>query len=397
MRALTRIIAEKGRAAFLPLLACVSLAACAAGPRASSGPSPHVPSNARAEKKQAVIELSPTVVASLSDDELAALFEQGRTLLQNERYAEAGRVFDRLLRLSPEGVTAPPSTVNRGIAHDGLGERDQALLRYQALLEHWPAHPLAKLARARMARDLSYLERWPSLLDTSNAILRSSGLSVLDAAEAHGFSALALSMQHRVDEASRAVMKARDLIDAHRLGESAVLPGELAPVYFALGEVRRARSEALTFSPVPPDFTDVLEKRCQGLLDAQNAYTETMRARDAHWSAMAGFRVGQLYEQLHRDLVGIEPPSNARSLKQKQLFEAAMRLRYRVLLEKGLRAMEGVVNMGERTGEPSVWIQRASEARDKLAQALSDEKAALAKMPFTEEEMKQALEALKGK
>lgn len=231
----------------------------------------------------------------------------------------------------------------------------------------------------------------------ADQVLASQGLSVLQIVEARGARALGLVEQGLIDEASRDVMRARDLIEEHRLGEAGKLPIELAPVSFALGEVRKGKSEEIKLAPVPPNFTEVLEQRCQGLLDAQNAYTDAMRAHDAHWSAMAGFRIGQLYEQLHRDVMEIPPPSAATSLRKKQLFEGAMRLRYRVLLEKGLRMMDGVVRMGERTGEASAWVGRAKEAQKQLERALAEEKAVLAGMPFTEAELQDGLNALKGK
>ena len=74
-----------------------------------------------------------------------------------------------------------------------------------------------------------------------------------------------------------------------------------------------------------------------------------------------------------------------------------MRLRYRVLLEKGLKMMEGTVALGERTGESSLWVTRAREAKTELENALAMEKEALSKLPFTEEELKKALEELKAK
>ncbi len=163
---------------------------------------------------------------------------------------------------------------------------------------------------------------------------------------------------------------------------------------FALGEVRKKRSEKIVFDPVPPSFAEVLEQRCQGLLDAQGAYTEAMRSYDAHWSAMAGYRVGQLYQQLHRDVMRI-PPAKADTLRKKQLFEGAMRLRYRVLLEKGLKMMEGTVRLGARTGEDSAWVHRAEEAKRDIELALDDEKKALSKLPFTEDELQAALDLLK--
>ena len=84
------------------------------------------------------------------------------------------------------------------------------------------------------------------------------------------------------------------------------------------------------------------------------------------------------------------------SLEQQQLFEAAMRLRYRILLEKGLEMMNATVRLGKRTGEDSYWITRAHEAQRTLEQALADEKAALEKTPYTEAEIQAALDKLKG-
>ena len=72
-----------------------------------------------------------------------------------------------------------------------------------------------------------------------------------------------------------------------------------------------------------------------------------------------------------------------------------MRLRYRVLLEKGLDMMAGTVSMAERTGERSEWVARARAAKDELEDALAAEKEAMSRMPFTEDEMREALEQLK--
>jgi hypothetical protein len=159
--------------------------------------------------------------------------------------------------------------------------------------------------------------------------------------------------------------------------------------------VRRRRSEAITFVPVPASFAEALERRCQGLLDAQSAYTEAMRSLDAHWSAMAGYRIGQLYKELHRDVMQVPPPRSADTPRERQLFEGAMRLRYRVLLEKGQKMLAGTVRLGDRTGESSAWVLRARDAQREIELALADEQAALARLPFTEAELLAALDALK--
>jgi tetratricopeptide (TPR) repeat protein len=372
-------------------LLAVALFLCGAG--CSSTPAPALPS--APGKASPPVELARVVVSPYTEAELEARFERAKALLLAEKYKEAADLFDQLLRLSPDGAVAPPSLYNSALAHEGLNERKEALDRYRDLLQRFPDHATTRGALFRMGRLHGYLERWSELVRVAEQILARSDLTVLETIEARGERALGLVEQDKLDEAAREVSQARDLIEQHRLGEAGKPPLELAQVSFALGEVRRQKSERITFSPLPPNFADVLEQRCQGLLDAQNAYTEAMRSFDAHWSAMAGYRVGQLYQQLHRDVMQIPPPAKATTLKKKQLFEGAMRLRYRVLLEKGLKLMDGTVRLGQRTAEDSLWVHRAKDAKQDLERSLEDEKNALAKLPFSEAELQAALDQLK--
>src|SRR5260370_16832243 len=109
---------------------------------------------------------------------------------------------------------------------------------------------------------------------------------------------------------------------------------------------------------------------------------------------MAGYRVGEMYRALHSDLMRIPPPS-AKSERQKAIFYAFMHVRYRVLLEKGLRELEQTIALGERTSDSSLWIARAREARALMQAALADEREQIAKMPFTEAEVQKAPALLK--
>jgi tetratricopeptide (TPR) repeat protein len=377
-------------------LGLLSLGAGCAAP-AASAPGPVAPA---APDKPAgpTVEVPAMVVSPYSEAELAADFEKARALLLVDKNREAADAFDRLVRLAPSSaLIAPPSLLDGGIAREGLGDRQGALERYRELVKRFPEHDTAKSALVRSARLLAYLERWADLAQTGADLAARRDLTVLEAVEARGQRALGLVEAGSVDEASRAVMEARDLIEQNRLGEAGKPPIEVAVVSFALGEVRKKKSEQVTFSPLPPSFADALEQRCQGLLDAQAAFSDAMRSLDAHWSAMAGYRVGQLYQQLHHDVMAIAPPGKADTLKKKQLFEGAMRLRYRVLLEKGLKMMDATVRLGQRTGEASPWIARAEESKRDLERALSDEKAALSRLPFTEVELQAALDGLAAK
>lgn len=372
---------------------------CLLGCGATASRSPAAPGSVLAPSPGAPAPqvLDEIVISPHDARQLEEAFRRGQDLLLSDRFAEAAALFDRLVRFSPNGPTAPPSLFNAGLAYLSLGDRARAVERFAEQIRRFPAEPITKNAILRSARIYAYLERWGDLGLAADRLLARDDLAVLEQIEAHGAKGLSLVELGQVDEGFRHVMSARDLIEDHKLGQAGAPPMELAQVAFALGEVRRIKSERLIFTPLPDDFAAVLEQRCQGLLDAQSAYTDAMRSLDAHWSAMAGYRVGQLYQQLHRDVIAIPPPPQATSLRQKQLFEGAMRLRYRVLLEKGLKMMEATVRLGERTGESSAWVTRAAEAKRDLELALADEAKAMSKLPFTEEELQAALDELKGR
>jgi hypothetical protein len=211
------------------------------------------------------------------------------------------------------------------------------------------------------------------------------------------------------DGAMRDVQAGLDLMEELRVGSAGRLPWAGAQLKFALGEVRRVRSEKIAFvkpdaatgdlpkaADVPPDFLPKLEARCALLLDAQAAYADALRAQDAHWIAMAGFRVGQMYEDLHRDLMIIPPTTLAKSDKQKQIFFGIMHVRYRVLLEKGLEMMNRTIHLGELQLDSSSWVRRAGEAKHEIEKTLEEEKAIIASFPFTEEEIQKALDIMKA-
>ncbi|NUO54046.1 MAG: hypothetical protein HOV80_34810 [Polyangiaceae bacterium] len=372
------------RPRLVALLLPLSLVACVDPPEAKS---PAVPP----------VVLPEVVITKLDQAEVERRFHAATARLVREEYKAAALELDAVASMSPNGPWAAPAAFNAGVAYANLGDYKNAAARFRQSLEKAPDGPTAHTAMLRLARLEAYLEHWAELEAVCRKLLERKDLSVLERIEAQGGLSLALVSQDRVEEAFDVVVSARNEIEDRHLGEAGVPPLELAQVAFSLGEVRRKKSERIVFLPFPPDFGAKLEERCQGLLDAQSAYTDAMRSLDAHWSAMAGYRVGQLYQDLHRDVMKVPVPPSAKTIRQKQLWEGAMRLRYRILLEKGLKMMEHTVMLGERTGEASPWIARAKSAKKELETALATEKDALAKMPFTEDEMREALEDLKKK
>jgi tetratricopeptide (TPR) repeat protein len=344
-----------------------------------------------------VVQATPVVITPHEDEPPEVLFQRAETLLAEGKAKEAAPIFDRLAKLDPEGPIAPLALYKSGVAWDVALDFQAALSRFRAVLARYPDREIGRLASLGVLRLEAYLEKWSELSASADRFVTRSDLADIDRIEGLGAKALAVVESGDPDGAERFISRARDIIERLRLGEGGKVPIQVAQVFFALGEVRRVRSEAINFVPLPANFADALERRCQGLLDAQSAYSDAMRSYDPHWAAMGGYRVGELYQRLHRDVLAIPPPKSAVTSDKKRLFEGAMALRYRILLEKGLKMMDHTVMLGDKTGEASTWVERARAAKRELENALEEQKAKLEKLPYNEKELQKALDDLAAK
>jgi tetratricopeptide (TPR) repeat protein len=383
----------------LPALALLALGAAGLPGCAAAAPAPRAvpaagPSGAEARAADQ-LTVPRTVVTPADARSVPELHEAAKAELVAGRYAEAAKQFDRIYELDPGGALAPEALYAAGLAHDGAGDRDAALARFEQTATRHPEAPLAREALVRAVRVAAHLERWQRCAEIAELLMqRYRDLTPLEGVVAWSGKGLGAVFSDAPDRAAYFVDKGRTLVEDNRLDAAGALPRDVAQLYFALGELRRVRGEKIGFVPVPPNFADVLEQRCQLLLDAQSAYSDTMRAHDPHWSAMAGYRVGELYQRLHEDLMKIPAPRAADTEARRQLFEGAMRLRYAILLDKGLSMMEHTLQMAERTGEKSEWVDRARRSTRELARARAAEQAAIDRLPYTREQLKEALEEL---
>jgi tetratricopeptide (TPR) repeat protein len=378
------------------LLSCCLLLGCAQTAAHGANTPQGSPASAQTPTR---VELSRTIITPDSSADVGELFTEALRYYQAGKRLEALERFDRIAALDPDSEYAARSLLLAGTIHDESANHEQALARYEQLARRFPETEYAREALIRSLRLLTYLERWERAgLIADNVLAKYKDLRPFE--HVVTVSAKALSLIADGDDVRSAyfIEKGRDTIEGHNLDAAGRVSRDLAQLYFALGEVRRVRAERITFVPVPANFAAVLEQRCQLLLDAQGAYSDAMRAYDAHWSTMAGYRVGELYQKLHEELMRIPAPKNATTDKRRQLFEGAMRLRYAILLEKAKAMMDHTLSLAEKTEEKSGWVQKADEARAKLQQAMQREQAAIAALPYTREQLLNALEQLaKGK
>ncbi|MDX2051987.1 MAG: hypothetical protein SFV15_06320 [Polyangiaceae bacterium] len=375
----------------LLLVGCLTFSACV---RQSTPP--RSPSAATVPPSQVV--LSRVVVTPEATRGLDELFAEAEAAERAGQFTQAASKFRRVFELEPRGSRAPEALFRSASNGDEAGAFDRALGDYQDFYRSFPKHERATAALVRMARLLVFREQWARAGEAADILLsRLETLTELARVATYSAKALALLAHDDDERAAYFVEKGLQVLEALNLDAAGKLPRDAAGLYFALGEVRRVRAERIHFNPVPANFGQALEQRCQLLLDAQSAYSSTMRAYDAHWSAMAGYRVGELYHSLHQELMQVPPPKAATDERRARLFEGAMRFRYSVLLQKAQAMMQHTVGMAERTGENSEWVARARAAREALLGDVKKEEAAIDRLGFTRVELQAALDRLAEK
>jgi len=366
------------------LLLLVTGCAAAPTPRAPANPAPG-----------AVIAVPRVVVTPTRTASLPELFAEAVAREQAGQLEGAALGFERVAALEPDGELAGEALFRAGDIHDRLGNHQAAIDRYRILVERHLGHARSRTATLRLVRLCAYVEDFTWAGRFADRLLAQRDLRPIEAIVAYGGKALAMVDQGDDTRAASYVERGRDIVEREQLDLAGRLPRDLAPLYYALGETQRLRAERIRFDPIPQDFSAVLESRCQLILDAQHAYSDTWRAYDAHWSTLAGYRLGEMYESLHRDLMAMPKPVAADTDARRQLFEGAMRLRYEVLLEKARGMLEHTVAMAEREGERSAWVERAKRSLLDIRAAEAAEQAALDRLPYSRADLEEALAEIK--
>jgi tetratricopeptide (TPR) repeat protein len=342
----------------------------------------------------AVTKVPRTIVTPAFATNVEELFVGGQTYLRQGKPDLAAQAFDRIVQHDPDGPFAERALFQGALAHEASSDLEGAAQRFEQLTRRFPEAPRSAEALVRGTRVRLHLEQWSLAAEQGAQLLdRFPDATAIGRITAYAARALGATDAGQVQEAEYFVSKGLDIVEHLALDRAGRIPRDVAVLYFAQGEARRQRVEAAVITGEVAQFTEQLEQRCQLLLSAQSAYSSTMRAYDAHWSTMAGYRVGELYEKLHEELMRVPAP-RAGTPRDQLLFAGAMRLRYAVLLGKAQTMLEHTLAMAARTGEDSEWVRRTERSRTAIAQAMVEEQAALDRLPFTRQDLERALDDL---
>ena len=142
------------------------------------------------------------------------------------------------------------------------------------------------------------------------------------------------------------------------LGGDKTMAAEAA---FRLGEITRKKYEAVELSYPMERLKERLETKCGFLLTAQNRYIRAIRFGDSHTIAAAGYRLGDLYENLYEAIVSFAPPAELDG-DQVALYNEEVRRKVIVLLKKAIRIYEKSLKLGKRMQSNQSWLDQLEVA-----------------------------------
>jgi hypothetical protein len=146
----------------------------------------------------------------------------------------------------------------------------------------------------------------------------------------------------------------------------------VAQAHVTLGDVARRRYQAVALDPsrdAPDALAAALEGKAQRLLDAQGHYLRAIRVGNPDWAVVAGYRVGELYDDLHARLADAPLPPGL-SPEEQAAYREELRRRLRVLLQKALSVHEQTLQWARQAGVDNAFVARTQASLERLKRLL---------------------------
>jgi tetratricopeptide (TPR) repeat protein len=360
------------------LAAALALAACA-GPR----PRPPAPPDTAAPPPEAakpadITFPEPLVIEATPDDrELAGkndeeLFAVGTAAFAAGEYARAAAAFARLADQFPGSRRHATALYDAGLAYEQLSEWRLALERFRALRDGYTGRD-ADEAAFRVAECLWHLGELEEARAELDRLAARTDLEADDRVRALVQRGVVEVDLGRLEDAERTLHAA---LDAWRRADEKQRLDEYHPAqaHYYLGEVYRGHFLAVKLDPSRDDeaaLAAALERKAQLLLAAQGHYLRAIQVGNPDWGVAAGYRIGELYDALHRELTEAPLPRGLDE-EHRAAYQAQLRDRVRVLVTKAIAIYENTVQAAQRTGVSNRFVEEARGSLERMKAALDE-------------------------
>lgn len=380
-------------------LACALAAACATTP----------PATQRVQVPELRVVAEPIGPDGLEVYDAETLFQRALDLLDGGAWADAALYFERLVREFPDDKRVLLSHYNRAVCYIHLERGDEAVVAVDKYLELLPATASERDrldGRFKRGQALAVAKRYDEVVELFDTMLGEELLvedrieALVDAGVGHYMLGQddaegphRYTAEYRFLEARRLYRQASErarLDVSYFVAQSAFYLAELARLEFNEYKMRlptdeevkkanelAARRGALDAVSLEKLLGEQLEEKCQRLLRAQYAYLRAIREGHAGWASASGYNVGQMYEDLHEEIRSLPAPADLNA-EATALYQAMVRKKIMILLEKAEKTWTTNADMVTRTGAESEWAVKTREALTRIREKLLAETAATA-------------------
>lgn len=362
----------------LPVLllatACATVRAPAASPEAPPAPPPTV-------TPPPEIVYEPEVIAparidlELADKNDEELFAIGTAAYGAGDFRRAAAAFTRLADVHGQSPHAATAVFNAGMAYQKLEEWRLALERFRAFVKTYEG-PDAVDAEFRIAQCLYHLDDLEDARALLRALAEREGLEPELRIRALAERGVVELEAGRGEEAERTLQLA---LQTWRAAPEDDRPDEwhAAQAQFYLGEVYREWFRAIPLVPKGSDEEELakaLESKAQMLLTAQGHYIRAIRMQNEQWAVAAGFRCGELYDELRRQMLDAPLPPGL-DAEQAAAYRELLLQRLRILSEKAIVAYEQTLSLAARARvEDNRFLEPTRKALEEMRALLAERK-----------------------
>ena len=353
-------------AAGLAAALALSLAACA-GPRPAERVGP-VPEEVRFPEGPAVEVSSLDLELSGKNDE--ELFAVGTAAFASGDYRRAAVAFGRVVDLHTGSAHVAPALFDAGLSHERLGEWREALLRFEALAKGYvgPDADEAAFHAAAAKWHLGDLAGARGILEGLAPRQDLSSSNRIRALTETGVVDLELGELDRAERGLRlAVSLWSEAQDRERLD-----PYHPAQAHYYLGEVERTRFREAPLDPSRDGdhaLEAALERKTEFLLAAQGYYLRAIRVGDPDWAIASGYRIGELYDELHAQMTAAPLPPGL-SEEERVAYREELGRKLKVLLVKAIAVYEQTIAAARQGNVDNRFVEAAQGSLERMKRSL---------------------------
>ena len=365
----------------LPLPLLLLAAACATvrppeGPPAAAAPlvPPVLPPEIVYEPEV----LAPTPVdLELTDKNDEELFAIGTAAFGAGDFGRAAAAFARIADVHGQSTHAATAIFNAGLSYQKLEEWRLALERFRAFVKAYEG-PDAIDAEFRIAQCFYHLDELQDARALLSALADREGLDAelrIRALAERGVVELEAGLGEDAERTLQLALSTwRAADEKERLDE-----WHAAQAQFYLGEVYREWFRAIPLVPKGSDEAELakaLESKAQMLLTAQGHYIRAIRMQNEQWAVAAGFRCGELYDELRKQMLESPLPPGLTE-EEAAAYRELLVQRLRILAEKAIVAYEQTLALAARARvEDNRFLEPTRKALEEMRAVLAERRTA---------------------